>query len=1347
MPSELLKKYDRIIQENLPSVLMALIFFVFGQWAPGVRGSILDLADIVVMEVEPNEPGEVQNLNEYFAQTKAVGIEGNLSNPDDEDVYGFSLGEEWSMDLLFEIQATEDKTISAVAVGADLQVYFVSANSIWRRSLDRQDEQAELVIGSQTLAQFLELEDVRQLQVNAIAGMPDPDAGITIVVALGGEQSPVSGNVVALDSDDELTMILPRENILALTGESAVDLTTVAADEEGRIYVADQVSGSVLLIEQGSAPLPPTYMVSIYTDAEVLQEAMVPIVLENLALGLTSAPRTILAEATGDFVVNSLVMGSGFYAVSGYDSYYLSQLDPDFGGTGGITRIRINPLDANDVTVEEYFTPDPDDFEYLNPSALALDTTSTFGRLLYVGTFGASLGDEFDGQIYVLEDDGDFYSYVTDFEDNGEPAKKDGELVTGFFDVVDMAFPPTMTGSFGPYLYVLSENIDQNGEVEGGYSSDLWRVDQEGVAYLFVEGIADGVISLAFGNSDYGNDLYVATFNSGISEGKVLRVDSEGNVETFYDFSSFGASVSVCDMAFAPTDLPGNSPLAGTLVLTLKTEDSSYLVQLNPDGETYQIWASDLDTGDVSSGDLIFDEDGNLIIAQQAAKNLIRLDYQDMFTCSLNQLQVRPMVEEGLEPLSFVPYLLTHTGNQPRILQLSNSGDAADIITEVSPSVLDVGEVPDDGSKDVSFVFDAVGDVFVYIRNAGELQTSMRNEEGEFTEFTTLLTGEEIDAYTGLVDAHLPKLAWASDGSLVAIGTNGLEDPSGGDPPSQEFDDVVMWVGNTLDEEYDPNALVQVRDLAQMHLELTGPGEYYEFDVSAGSALEETLETLTGGSYTLSVSSAQSSSGDYQVVLILDNSISDELICDESTGPWVLTNHDGERLVLTHQGPGQSKLNYEHEPNGVVLGLIRLTITGSKSSTSVSLENLDDPGDIILEELVLTGSLDQLEYKGTLDLLRGEDFTKGTVKYVDLGTVRDVSAAKYTFPDFRATNLGDSETEDHQFLAKKLTRLMVENNVENIYVLEYSTRNAYRLIDIGGIVDNGIFFGLSISECIVRNVQNEELAMNESYLSCTLSGGTIGTVRIEQGNLYRTGIFADKNIEQVELENGNLDTSTVETTGHRSNVNTVIVRRIDGLTDPNESGNIINCLIAGDRSVHRVHAAEEIDDGTSIRTNGYTRTQIGTVTCEGDCAASFNSLKIEEILVGFDENKQKMPETDEFTGGNFSGTVYVTFSLDLLSATGSIENAYIGANRAYGYGTIKSIFAEDGFISSTVSCYKKTIRIMVGYENGKRNRIVNTAADVSGTISGPRLGRLYYTGENTASLSVNHLGPVIDDVP
>ncbi|MBN1844553.1 MAG: hypothetical protein JW810_02640, partial [Sedimentisphaerales bacterium] len=1060
--------------------------------------------------------------------------------------------------------------------------------------------------------------------------------------------------------------------------------------------------------------------------------------------GLTIIPETILAETDDDFMVNSLVAGSGAYAVSGKDAFYLGQLGPAFGGSGGITRILVNPLDAEDVTFEDFFTPAAEDLNLLNPSALALDISgdSPFGQFLYMGTFGPSLGDDFDGEVYVVDAGGQISPFVTAYRQDGQPAMMDELEVTGFFDVVDMAFPPTLTGPFGAYLYVLSENIDQNGAAAGGYNSDLWRIDPAGVAELFVEDIADGVISLAFGGFDYDNDLFVATFSHSVGDGKVLRVDSEGNVETFFDFGQFSSDLSVCDLAFVPTDLAVDSPLAGALVLTLQSSTSTYVVQLAPDGETYWTWAGGLDTGDVSSGDLAFGRDDALVIAQQGDRSLLQLEYLGLFDYTFEQLQTRVMLEEDPESVGFAPYALVQVADQPRILRLADSGNPADIATEVGPSILDVAEAPADGSKPVSFVFDAAGDLYCYIRNLGEFCTSQRDEAGGFTEFTTLLTRNQIDGFTGLVDAQLAQLAWSSaDGGLLAIGSNGT-DANAEELPSQEFDDLLVWMGNTLRGQYEPNALVDVGDLTQMRLGLLGPGGYFEY-VASGTVLDETIEDLAEGTYRLTIGSILNSSDAYQLVITLDSTLPGQLICRESTGPVELTREDGRRLVLSHQGSGQSRLDYLQEPNGILTQMSALTILGPNISTSVSLVNLDEPNDMVLDEIVLYGSMGRLEYLGTLALLRGAEFTSGTVEQAVLGTVRDVEAARYAFGNFQAVNLGDADTTDHQLRAKGIGDLRVRYDVQNITVLDYDSGNSYDSIDIGGIMADSIIWGRRIKECLIRNGRAQAAALDASYLSCTAGGGSLGLVRIEQGDVVSTGFYADKGIERVELLCGNLDSSTIETLAANSWVGTVLVGRAAGAADDESGGDILNCRIAADRRVIRVHADGNIDEDCIIGADG----RIDTVSCRGDCSGTISSVRIGEILAGFDRDGQKVPEEGAFTGGNFGGTVYVTNTLDLLSATGSIEDADIRANLLYQGGWIKSIFAEDGFLDSTVTFNKKVTRIMVGYENGRRDRIVNAGADVSGTISGPRLGRLYYTGGNTATLSVKHLGPVKDDQP
>ena len=97
-----------------------------------------------------------------------------------------------------------------------------------------------------------------------------------------------------------------------------------------------------------------------------------------------------------------------------------------------------------------------------------------------------------------------------------------------------------------------------------------------------------------------------------------------------------------------------------------------------------------------------------------------------------------------------------------------------------------------------------------------------------------------------------------------------------------------------------------------------------------------------------------------------------------------------------------------------------------------------------------------------------------------------------------------------------------------------------------------------------------------------------------------------------------------------------------------------------------------------------------------------------------------------------------------MSATGRIEGASILSR----VGSITNVFVEDGIEDSTISAAVGTItRIMVGYEGGHRNRMMNSSADISGTIVARRVGRIYYTGANTADLRrIARIGPVVDDV-
>ncbi|MBN1845762.1 MAG: hypothetical protein JW810_08775, partial [Sedimentisphaerales bacterium] len=287
---------SRKIPVPLGGLITALVALGLGLWSSGAAGSILDSAEVVVLEVEPAEPNQGQSLNAYFSSFRSVGIAGALSDPNDQDIYQFTIGPDWDVQLLFEIQAIDDKAITAVAAGPDSRVYFVSENSVWRIDLSRPAEPAEWVVTSVDLVDALGLEDDTGLEVGPIAANQDPNGLAVLLIGLGPAESPAGGSLVALDRDDELTVVATGDDVTAVTGSAQVEWAALAADETGRFYGADQVSGSVLKIDRQAGAEPAAYLVSLYTDAGDLQDAIERDVMEDVSDGLTIIPETILAE-------------------------------------------------------------------------------------------------------------------------------------------------------------------------------------------------------------------------------------------------------------------------------------------------------------------------------------------------------------------------------------------------------------------------------------------------------------------------------------------------------------------------------------------------------------------------------------------------------------------------------------------------------------------------------------------------------------------------------------------------------------------------------------------------------------------------------------------------------------------------------------------------------------------------------------------------------------------------------------------------------------------------------------------------------------------------------------------
>ena len=1340
-----------------------------------LAGSVLDFADQVVAELEQNDtPETAQNLADIFSpDVLSVGVQAALDADTDVDVFRLTVADEDRLELRFEILETSDKTITALAAGPDNLAYFVAQNGLWVADPNQPDQAAVLLASRSDLAQALDLPADAAVLIADITliGQPQPEQDqtpLSVALALAGEADTGATNLLALDvATNNLSLLISRQQILNATNRDDASLQSIAGDIDGRLYLADQTSASVLLAQPDDQQL---YALATYTTANTLQDALQTQLLTDLGTGVTPMPSTVLAQAEDPFTVNALVIGYADYAVPDRDVFYLSQLGPDFDGTGGITQISISDADPEDVEITDFFLPSEEQTD-LNPSALALDTSpqGLFANKLFMGTFGPSLGDDFDGALYTVEPDATIANFVTAYVDTaGEPVLMDDTPVTGFFDVTDLAFPTTLDGPYGPYLYLLSENIDSNGSEEGGFKSDLWRVSADGVAQLFVPDIANGVIALAFDNTlAYGQALYVATFTEVDDDGnprgpQIIRVEPDGSTSTFTDFNVFGSQLNFADIAFVP--LTVDSPLAGRMITVVKAGQNTFLVEIDPSGSTdIQIWAGDLPIGDVSSGDMVFDDDANLILALQETQQIARLDYQTVFEYSFNDLQIRPETEtvepedpqqDPTEITTYTPYISLSLAGQPRILRLSDSGDPDDIRTEAGPQLLDTGTVPDDGSKQIAYTFDDQGDLLLSIQNAGQISRSERSELNAFDSLSPLLDTDDIDDATDLVDTQISHLAWTPNGNLLARANNGTQPPQGEDPPSQTFDDVILNLGNTQSDQYSAEVLADVAELTQMSVLIEGPSGPFAFTAGASATLAQTLtgDDLATGDYTVTVSPLLDSTGDYELLLALGGELDNSIVITQATSPLSLTNADQQRLLLEYTGPGQATLELTQKPSGAVVQTTRITLAGSTARSSLRFVNLDDPARPTLDELVLAGSLKQLHCTGSIQTLAALEFTKGLINTANLGHVRDIQTPNYRYNAFTAQSLGDPNLAGRQCQATQLQNVHIAGNIDNMAVLQGDTTNYYRTFRVEGVIRNSVVNGRKLALLQVKNQQNEPAALDTSTFSFAGKGGFIGRTLIEQGDVLNSFFAAPARILAFEIANGNLVSSTVRVNDTRGTIVNLLVGRTD--SENTDAGNIIDATVSASRTLLALHADGDISGATQISATGSFKSRLARITCGGQFSASATAWKIQDIHVGVDRQGQRLPENDDFTGSDFTGSATAYLKLQRLSATGKIRDAAIRANtqlaspRFAAIGVIDNIYAEDGLENTNIAAVKRIQTIMVGYLQGRRPHIINTDANVSGAFSVRRLGRLYYTGNrDDLNLDAVRFAPVlVDDV-
>ena len=455
----------------------------------------------------------------------------------------------------------------------------------------------------------------------------------------------------------------------------------------------------------------------------------------------------------------------------------------------------------------------------------------------------------------------------------------------------------------------------------------------------------------------------------------------------------------------------------------------------------------------------------------------------------------------------------------------------------------------------------------------------------------------------------------------------------------------------------------------------------------------------------------------------------------------------GERLILTYSGPGRAELLAWQRPNGQITETVKLTIVAGNAASSVRLINNTTYGNIDLQEIVLDGSLRNLIYDGRAEAITATEGTIGVIASATLGQVERIDTGNYIWSNLDADELGDPELPDGQyadFNTAGFTNISIAGDAQGVRFLQNGSRNRYNQIDVGGIVTNCRFFGMSVNSLTVANKQDENIAIDQCILDCGEMGGSLGQITVEAGDIAGSTFTAGRYIGTIELGDGNLDGCTIEVTENVGSILNVMVG--DSSQSESEKGNIVNTAINAGWLIRRVHADGDIDANSSIDASGLFSSMIDRVSCRGDFSGRVFTILLNNLLAGYDRLGNKVTEQKQkeyYSGSDISGSISCYFRLGHASATGKIKNASFQSDA----GSIISLLAEDGFEDSSVQANRGLVyRVMVGYENGQRGIIVNSNADVSGSIRTYYLGRLYYTGTIDDNMTLpSRRGPIVDD--
>ena len=1321
------KRTEKFRQLNL---LILIIFSVVTSFSTaiyaGPSDSLTPASGTAIDETEDNDTTPL-DLTSYFDLQNDqldVLVSGEISSDEDTDQFEVSVIPGTNLNLQLNLKSIKYNDITSLESADDFLIFVTDRNTIWIVDSGNVD----LLLSDSDLADAIPELELADIVINDIWISDDND----ILIAFDSV-------VYVADTDGNLELLYSAADITAATGVSSPKISTIATSET-YVYIADESCLNILQGDLDGSAL------TVVSNDEDIAKVFVGNDIDLLSSYSELADYHLLQNGTFASTSSTFrpthmikVSGSSIYD----DGFYCTQFSDTLNGTGGITQVSPDADDPNIMIFSQLMAADDD---IINPTCLVEDTVGNFGNFIYMANFGVQMGNNFDGKVYKVDAAGTPTEFVTQYLNlDGTQATKgttDPIDVTGFYDVIDMKFSNNL-GSYGDYLYIISENIADG--TQYGSDSDIWRIDSDGVAELFVEGVMPGAGRIIFDTvGTFGNQMIIVPWQAGHD---FVTVDADGVVTTLYP----AVSSNILSAEIAPSD----SVFNGGLLLTVSGGD---LVSLDYDPNNVlqtTLWTSDLPTGAIPGGDIVFDNstgDMFLLAGDQSSKGILKYENYDI-NFDIADINVQETTYNTDNDYLHQPHFSVQFNDDFGILKVDN------LLEEPTTSmVVSSGDFEeDDDITSTGFCFSNDGNCYIY-SNVGKWVkisewTNVSAALGSFVQLETL-TQDEIAAVSSQEYPEIKSIMVSpadiyGDSYLYAITSNGqyyLPD-SIDEIPSQDVDDDILYLGDLSNEDYTPSFAYGSNMMNRILVDVTGPEGDISLDVSEyadpNGVFEYELNSLEGGIYNISLSAPDYYTGSYDM-LLENNGVLLELIIDEDNPESIQTLSNDQTVKFAIDGRGQVHVFANVNPDtGNITEIFEIEINGTNSGTVIDILNTDDPHNLDVKYITINDSVRSLTCHGTIEQIRTTSTKNHKLKNLSCQHVEEIILSKFAIDVLQLDSLGVKDEEGingvsdtkTNVIAKYIREIDVNEDVSNVDFFQGDYSNKYKLIDIDGVVVGSRFYGHSIREFIIGNKNSEDTAF---YESACYTSSYIRELYIYRGDISNSSLVTQRGyIRELTVQDGNISDAYI-VVGNSSMKKLVV----NGSDLNQNNGNVDgSTLISADANIDNIYIKGDFAKTCEIDANN----NIKEIIIGGQCAGRIEVFRLKELLVGYDIKGKRLQESGDFTGSDYTGDLLSTLDIKEIKITGQMRDDNTGeSNIVSTYGNIKNLYIEDN-ARGYVYAGKDITTIMVGLIDGKRKHIANEDAEVHLDVNARSLKRLYYTGTRDEELTLPG-NPVIYDV-